>query len=343
MRYTVTEALAAMRRLERADTGRLRGIEVRYDIDRLTGLSALPAPWGPRLIELIEDRKAGRTTADTPQYLVCSDGLPIAWVTMHAAVVTPDVPLSRVQARHRRDVAQALATLDRSVLDDLADQCDQRDGRPTTGQDTLDPGMVRVARLDDPTRTRWVRISPDLDAARQAVGRAVGDTADHALVITAVGYGHHGEHAHRLPLPLLCAIQQVATAHQVSLRTVGDWIDDEHGLAGRVAAATLARQFGDAYLGRYASRGGYTEHRMREQGLDGPAARARHAAVLRPSPLRAAPLQRRGDRHRPGKLAGRSRRRGIPPPPCRHHLSGRMPGAATASTLPETEIQDDRH
>ena len=265
MRYTITEALGAMRRLERADAGRLRGVEVRYDIDRLTGLSTLPAPHGPRLVELIEARKAGRITADTPQYLVYSDGLPIAWVTMHATVVTPDVPMSRVQARHQRDVAQCLAAMDRGALADLADQRDQREGRPITGEDTVDPGVLRVARPDDPTRTRWIRIGPDLDTARQTVARVIGD-ADHVLVVTAVGYGHDGDHAHRLTLPLLCAIHQVATAHQVSLHTVGDWIDDELGLAGRVDPATLARQFTDAYLGRYASRAGYAEHRMREQG-----------------------------------------------------------------------------
>src|SRR5436309_1528653 len=83
----------------------------------------------------------------------------------------------------------------------------------------VDPGVLRVARHDDPTRTWWVRIGPDLAAARHTVGEAIGDTADHALVITAVGYGHHGDHADRLPLPLLCAMQQVAGTHQVSLRT----------------------------------------------------------------------------------------------------------------------------
>jgi hypothetical protein len=98
------------------------------------------------------------------------------------------------------------------------------------------------------------------------VGRAIGDTSMEALIVTAVGYGHYGDHAHRLALPLLCAMQQVATAHQVSLRTVGHWIDHEHGLAGRAEADTLAQQFGDAYLGRFASRGVYTEHRMRELG-----------------------------------------------------------------------------
>jgi hypothetical protein len=44
MRYTITEALAAMRRLERADTGRLQGIAIRYDIDRHTGDGAAFSP-----------------------------------------------------------------------------------------------------------------------------------------------------------------------------------------------------------------------------------------------------------------------------------------------------------
>ena len=73
MKYTITEALHEMRRLHGADAGRLRGVEVRYHLDELTDLDRLPAPWGSRLVALIEARKAGTITADTPHYLVYSD------------------------------------------------------------------------------------------------------------------------------------------------------------------------------------------------------------------------------------------------------------------------------
>src|SRR5439155_1184198 len=73
VRYTITEALHEMRRLQGADAGRLRGVEVQYHLDELTDLDRLPAPWGSRLVDLIEARKAGTITADTPHYLVYSD------------------------------------------------------------------------------------------------------------------------------------------------------------------------------------------------------------------------------------------------------------------------------
>lgn len=57
MKYTITEALHEMRRLQGADAGRLRGVEVRHHLDELTDLDRLPAPWGSRLVALIEARQ----------------------------------------------------------------------------------------------------------------------------------------------------------------------------------------------------------------------------------------------------------------------------------------------
>ncbi len=75
MKYTIAEALHEMQRLRGADAGRLRGIELHHDLDldRLTRLDTLPPPWGTRLVDLIEARKRGSITADTPHYLVYSD------------------------------------------------------------------------------------------------------------------------------------------------------------------------------------------------------------------------------------------------------------------------------
>src|SRR5262245_12011359 len=86
VKVTITEALHQMRRLQNVDAGRLRGVAVTYYLDELTDLDRLPAPWGSRLVELIEARKAGTVTADTPHYLVYSDRMPVAWATVHAAV-----------------------------------------------------------------------------------------------------------------------------------------------------------------------------------------------------------------------------------------------------------------
>ncbi|WP_432830818.1 hypothetical protein [Dactylosporangium sp. CA-092794] len=269
MRYTMAEALHEMRHLRDADTGRLRGVDVADHLHDLTGLDTVPAPWGARLAGLVEARTAGTVTADTPQYLVFSDGLPVAWATVTAAVVTPDLPMTAIQARHQRQAVAVLADLDRATLRALADERDHRDARPTT--DTADertmPGALRVAPAADPTATRWVRVGADLDTARAAVARAVrGGAADDAVIVTAVGYGHHGDHAHRLSLAVLCAMHAIVAAHPVSLAIVGHWIDDAHGLAGHVDPQLLAGQFTDAYIGRFASRRHYVEHRMQQLG-----------------------------------------------------------------------------
>jgi len=268
MKSTITEALQEMRRLRGTDAGRLRGVEVPYHLDQITGLDTLPAPWGARLTDLIEARRADIISADTPQYVVYSDGLPVAWATVRAAVLTPDVPMTPVQAKHQRQAAAVLAGLDRDTLGDLADQRDQREGRPDAVAADFEAmvGALRVAPLADPTRTRWVRVGADLDVARHEVAQATGCAVEQALIVTAVGYGHHGYHAHRLSLELVCAMHAVTAAHPVSLSTVGTWIDHDHGLAGDVDPRTLPQQFTDAYVGRFASHGGYTRHRMTEQG-----------------------------------------------------------------------------
>ena len=265
MKVTITEALHEMRRLRNVDAGRLRGVAVHYYLDELTDLDRLPAPWGSRLVELIEARKAGTITTDTPHYLVYSDRMPVAWATVHAAVVTPTVPMSTVQAKHQRQVAAVLADLDRDILEGLADLRDQREGRPDTTEAHHEPHMIgalRVAPADDPTATRWVRPSADLDQTRADVARALGVPAADALIVSAVGYGHHGYHAHRLSQELVCAMQAIAAANDVSLATVGNWIDSDHGQAGTVDASTLPARFAAVYIGRYTSEADYTVHRM---------------------------------------------------------------------------------
>jgi hypothetical protein len=158
-----------------------------------------------------------------------------------------------------------LADLDRDTLGDLADQRDHREGRPdaVAADGEAMVGALRVAPLADPTRTRWVRVGADLDAARHEVAQATRCAVEQALIVAAVGYGHH---AHRLSLELVCAMQAVTAAHPVSLSTVGTWIDHEHGLAGHVDPPTLPQQFTNAYIGQFTSHSAYARHRMAEQG-----------------------------------------------------------------------------
>jgi hypothetical protein len=269
VKYTMAEALDEMRHLHDVDTGRLRGLEVAYHLDDVTGLDTLPEPWRGRLTGLLADRAAGTITAGTPQYLVFSDGLLVACATVHATVVTPNLPgMSPIQARHQRQAAAILADLDRDTLRKLADDRDHRDTPHRTDTDTRQttPGALRVAPATDPTNTRWIRIGADLDTARSAVARAVGGSPHDAVIVTAVGYGHHGDHTHRPNLAVLCAMHTVTAAHPVSLATVGNWIDDEQGLAGQADPHLLAAQFTDAYIGRFASHRHYVEHHMQQLG-----------------------------------------------------------------------------
>src|SRR6266545_587464 len=166
--------------------------------------------------------------------------MPVAWATVHAGVVTPTVSMSPVQAKHQRQAAAVLADLDRDVLQELADQRDQREGRPDMSDAHGEAhmlGALRVAPASDPTATRSIRASADLDQTRDTVARTLGVPAADALIVSAVGYGHHGYHAHRLSLDVVCAIQATAAANNVSLATVGAWIDHDHGLAGQVQPA----------------------------------------------------------------------------------------------------------
>jgi hypothetical protein len=269
VKYTIAEALQEMQQLRGADAGRLRGLEIRDNLDQLGGLNGMPEPWGKHIAEQIEARRAGLILATTPVYVVVSDGLPVAWVTVHAAVVAPTMPMSTIQAKHQRQAVAVLADLDREALQALADQRDEREGRPVISEDDYAAmvGALRVAPSHSPTGAQWVRVGADLDEAARELTRAAGvASADQVMILAAVGYGHHGYRAHRLSLELICAMQAVIAAHPVSLSTVGNWIDHDYGLAGQVDPRTLPEQFAAAYVGRFASRGTYARHRLDEQG-----------------------------------------------------------------------------
>jgi hypothetical protein len=100
----------------------------------------------------------------------------VAWLTVHAAIATPDIPLSTNQAKHQRQAVEVLRDLDRGVLRELADERDTRKGRSTNAaaeydEDTLD--ALRVAPVGDPTPIAWVRIDADPAAARARIARAL--------------------------------------------------------------------------------------------------------------------------------------------------------------------------
>ena len=220
MKYTIAEALNEMRQLHGADAGRLRGVEVPYHLDHLTGLDTMPAPWGARLTGLIEARKADIITADTPQYVVYSDASAggLGHRTRRrghpgpADVAHPGQTPAAGRRRARRPEPRNVAEAGRRTRPARRTARHQRH-RQRAHHARCAAGSTRRR----PDRTRWVRVGADLDAARREVARVLGGSDDDTVIVTAVGYGHHGYHAHRLSLELVCAMQTVIAAHPASL------------------------------------------------------------------------------------------------------------------------------
>lgn len=268
MKCTLTEALRRMRRLHSVHAGRLRGDHPHHLDTSTLGLTGLTARRRAQLTDRITTAQPAPVDADTPAYLVTSDGDLIAWLTVNAAVIAPDMPLSRNQAKHQRQAADALGDLDRHTLADLADARERRENRPSSSiwdhQELI--GALRVATPIDPTRTTWVRVDGDTRHTHTEIARETGWDPDDTLIITAVGYGRHGDHTRRLSLDVLCAINAIAAEHRVPLHVIGDWVDDPDGLGGKPEADTLHERFRNAHLGRFESRGHYTCHRMGDQG-----------------------------------------------------------------------------
>jgi len=98
------------------------------------------------------------------------------------------------------------------------------------------------------------------------VQRACGADPDQILIVTASGYGTYGWDRHRLSLDILCAMHQVADKHQVSLCTVGNWLDAEGATTADIGPQAIVEQFAAAYIGPFDRDLDYTRHRMRQLG-----------------------------------------------------------------------------
>ena len=271
MHMTIAEALREMRDLQPADAGRLHGMCLRgitpHDCERL--LSATPQPWRDQLRSRLRSRMSGDLHPDSPEYLVQSDGVPIAVLTAAARIELPDYPLSPLQTRHQRDAAAALGDLGRSALRELADQRAHAEGRDqdVAAESERHPGgALRVAPAADPTNAAWVHISADLARSRrnaQVIGRS---DPEQILILTAAGYGGYGHTWHRPALEVLCAMHRISEVHGVTLSTVGDWLAGELPTDGLVDPQTIIEQFAAAYIGSFGSEVDYVGHRLAELG-----------------------------------------------------------------------------
>ena len=269
---TNTEALREMQRLEQTSTGRLRGVPARHvtHIRVATAhLQGTAEPWHCRVLTDLAERAAGSLRPDSAEYLVFSDDLLIAVLTVVARVVLPDYPLSPLQRRHQTAAADALADLPRPSLRELADQRSRMDGRDDQTRLESHPaaGAVRIAASDDPTVTCWVTIDADLETCQTSI-RQCGLDPDHLIVITAPGYGRYGRDRHRLQVPILSAMQHLADRHQLPAAVVGDWLDAEGATNAHPGPGPeqILANFTAAYIGPFASELDYTRHHMTELG-----------------------------------------------------------------------------
>ena len=279
-RSTIRDALRDMRRLHPVDAGRLTGIRVYHSfLSRPEQwLADTPPPWRDRLFTAITDRAGGTITRETPEYLVLSDRVVVAMLSVTAQVVLSDLPLSANQAKHQAAAAQVLRDLPRDILGALADQRARWERSDEDADvETVEAGYLgqpgnalRVAPAGDPTDTRWVHIGADLDAAHRTLQEAchadAGADPGQVLIVTAAGYGAYGRDRHSLDLPMLCAMHQVADTHHVTPGTVGDWLAAEGATGTDVHPQTLITDFAATYLGAYPDRAAYTQTRMAQLG-----------------------------------------------------------------------------
>jgi len=271
MRNTIAEALRHMRALHDTDTGRLRGVHLRHSAPGLPRrlLDLTPQPWRDQLCQAITAREAGTVTPDSPEYLVFSDHQLVVVLSAAGRVVVSDYPLSGLQHRHQQAAAAALADLTRHTLRELADRRAALDGRDRDARAEYDnhpDGALRIAPSHDPSNTRWVPIGADPHDAYRTVQQACHARPEQVLIITAAGYGRYGRDRHRLCLDVLCTMHQIAQTHQVTLYTVGNWLDAEGATTNDITAHTIAAQFTAAYIGRFPNDRAYTTHRMAELG-----------------------------------------------------------------------------
>jgi hypothetical protein len=265
---TNTEALRDMRSLQDTSTGRLRGLSASYARRNGADLANTPQPWRDRITTDLADRAAGSVGPASCAYLVFSDKVLIAALTVSAHLLLPDYELTTIQRRHQDLVRGALADLPRRTLRDMADRRATMDGRDEKAQFEYQPpslGAIRIAGKDEPTVTHWVSINNDLSASRQEISR-LGLGPDRLIIITAPHYGEYGRKRDCLELPMLCAMHRIADRHDVTLSGVGDWLAAEGATGAEVDPDGVVAAFAAAYLGPFLSEDAYTVHHMAEIG-----------------------------------------------------------------------------
>ncbi|MEW2144216.1 hypothetical protein AB0869_15545 [Micromonospora vinacea] len=267
-RSTVADAVRAFQRLRSVNAGSLVGVALadRYRTSPPLKVDTLPPAQAAVLGASIEARTAGVIDGETPAYLVYSGDLPVAWCTVRATVVTPDLVLDGTPARHQRMAVQAMSDLARWVLVALADA--RPESEDTVVQSVMSQeGAVRIAPADDLTSSAAVLLDGDLTAAQSSIAKVLPvNAAAEVVVLDAHGFGRYGRDSHRLPLPVLCAMRRIASTHQLPLAAVGDWLAASGGVDADVPAEDLPAIFTADFVGLFPHRSGYAEKHLVDRG-----------------------------------------------------------------------------
>ncbi|MGC5054937.1 hypothetical protein ACLQ2S_26230 [Micromonospora sp. DT48] len=241
-------------------------MDARYRTSPPLRLDGLPEAQAAALRASLDAGTAGVIDADTPAYLIYSNDLLVAWCTVRARVVTPDLVLSGAQVRHQRLAVQALSDLSRQALIRLADV------RPDTDHAGIDAVMqhkaaVWVASAGDLTTTAAMVLDADLAVAEATVRQSLFPQSAGALVVlNTTGFGAYGKYAHRPALPVLCAIRRIAAAHRLAPAVVGDWIAADGGTNTDLPVDDLPGIFDADFVGVYSTRSAYAEQHMTDSG-----------------------------------------------------------------------------
>jgi hypothetical protein len=259
-RCTQEQAWRFIRALGAVDAGRLTAYSL------IGHVPHIPAgTLSPQAVRQLHDSlyppADAEVTGDSICFVVCSDQTPVAWLTYHAQVVTPDADLSAYQADHQAQAVAALSQLTRRAVEQLARLRDHREGRNIGAEPDVREQATRVlvANPDDPTLTWWTSLDSDVQATREHLAALTRTTGCDALIVTASGYGAFQRGSHPLLVPVLCAIDLLAAEHDLPASVMGVWLAAEGAGRNRPDAAQIVEAFTACYVGVFAHRRGFAE------------------------------------------------------------------------------------
>jgi len=259
-RCTQEQAWRFIRALGAVDAGRLTAYSLIGHVPQIPAGNLTPHAVR-QLHDSLYPPADAEVTGDSICFVVCSDHTPVAWLTYHAQVVTPDADLSAYQLGHQAQAVAALSQLTRRAVEQLARLRDHREGRNTGAEPDVHEQSTRVlvANPDDPTLTWWTSLDADVQATREHLAALTHTTGRDALIVTASGYGAFQRGSHPLLVPVLCAIDRLAAERDLPAAVIGDWLDAQGAGRHQPDAAQIVDAFNSGYVGVYPHRRAFAE------------------------------------------------------------------------------------